>query len=511
MERLAEARGVALQRHGQDLLGRCPFYEDKTPSLVVTPSKNLWHCLGACGTGGSAIDWVMKAEGVSFRHAVELLRADLPSLASGASGSVVKVGTVRKLPAPVEGDVEDAALLRQVVDYYHATLKESPEALAYLASRGLESSEAVDHFKLGFANRTLGLRLPMKNRDAGAALRGRLQRLGVLRESGHEHFNGSLVVPVLDAEGNVTEMYGRKVTQNLRPGTPLHLYLPGPHRGVWNAAGLAGQRTVILCEALLDALTFWVAGFRNVTAAYGVEGFTADHLAALQKSGAERVLIAYDRDEAGDRAAAALAERLTAAGLECYRVQFPRGLDANAYALKVQPAPKSLAVALRQAVWMGKGPSRPLSAGEISPVSPPSISLASPVPTAGPGLSARHTLCRSRAQCGRAFRGWQRPVEGDNVRNVQTIQERHMSEISASEAREGFSAIINRAAFGKERVVLTRRGRKLAAVIPVEDLEALEALEDKLDVIAAARAEKRAKAKGEKPIPWKKAKKALGL
>ncbi|MBI3184064.1 MAG: type II toxin-antitoxin system Phd/YefM family antitoxin [Myxococcales bacterium] len=86
-----------------------------------------------------------------------------------------------------------------------------------------------------------------------------------------------------------------------------------------------------------------------------------------------------------------------------------------------------------------------------------------------------------------------------------------MTELSSSEARDAFADIINRAAYGKERVVLTRRGKKLVAVVPVEDLERLEALEDKLDVAAAERAEKRAKAKGEKPIPWDKAKKKLGL
>src|ERR1700679_1687935 len=58
LERLAEARGIELQRHGADLIGRCPFHDDKTPSLVISPKKNLWHCLGACSTGGSAIDWV---------------------------------------------------------------------------------------------------------------------------------------------------------------------------------------------------------------------------------------------------------------------------------------------------------------------------------------------------------------------------------------------------------------------------------------------------------------------
>ena len=76
VQRLAEARGVVFTRHGADLIGRCPFHEDKTPSLVVTPAKNLWHCLGACQAGGTVIDWVMKAEGVSFRHAVELLQND---------------------------------------------------------------------------------------------------------------------------------------------------------------------------------------------------------------------------------------------------------------------------------------------------------------------------------------------------------------------------------------------------------------------------------------------------
>ena len=78
LERLATARGVKLTRHGADLIGLCPFHDDREPSLVISPKKNLWHCLGACQTGGTVIDWVMKAEGVSFRHAVELLRADVP-------------------------------------------------------------------------------------------------------------------------------------------------------------------------------------------------------------------------------------------------------------------------------------------------------------------------------------------------------------------------------------------------------------------------------------------------
>jgi DNA primase len=92
-----------------------------------------------------------------------------------------------------------------------------------------------------------------------------------------------------------------------------------------------------------------------VTARYGVEGFTADHLALLKASGVQRVLIAYDRDEAGDRAAEKLARQLIAEGLDCYRILFPKGMDANEYALKVGPAAKSLGVAIRSAQWLGKG------------------------------------------------------------------------------------------------------------------------------------------------------------
>jgi DNA primase catalytic core len=403
VQRLAEARGVKLRRHGADLIGLCPFHDDTEPSLVISPKKNLWHCLGACQAGGSVIDWVMKAEGVSFRHAVALLREGFSPLAAAPR---VKRATVPKLAAPVVPDADDQALLDQVIDYYHATLKASAEALAYLERRGIGSAEAIERFKLGYANRTLGLRLPDKNRKAGAEIRGRLQKLGLLRASGHEHFNGSLIIPVLDEHGHVTEIYGRKILDNLRAGTAYHLYLPGPHRGVWNVEALAASPEIILCEALIDALTFWCAGYRHVTAAYGVEGFTADHLAAFKRYGTGRVLIAYDRDAAGDAAASALAKRLAAEGLACYRVLFPKGMDANAYALKVAPAAKSLGVVLRAAEWLGQGPAparapvldddaatAPPAAGSASAlVADPSPVATAEVPSARDGSTADETI-----------------------------------------------------------------------------------------------------------------------
>jgi DNA primase len=362
VERLIEAAGIELKKTGKDLTGKCPFHKDDTASLVITPAKNLWHCFG-CGAAGGPIDWVIKKNGVSFRHAVELLRDGVSSLA--ARSGAVKRTTVRALDAPVALDVDKQVLLNQVIDYYHEVFTASPEALAYLKARGIDSTEAIEHFKLGYADRTLGLRLPQKNRVAGAEIRIRLQKIGIYRESGHEHFNGSLIVPVCDENGNVVEVYGRKLLDNLRAGTPKHLYLPGPHVGVWNLEVLQANKEIILCEALIDALTFWCAGYRNVTSAYGIEGFTEDHLAAFKRYGTQRVLIAYDRDEPGERGAVKVSELLMQAGIECFRIQFPKGMDANEYALKVTPATKSLGVVIRKAVWLGKG--KPPAQPSIAP------------------------------------------------------------------------------------------------------------------------------------------------
>jgi len=151
VERLVEASGIELKKSGKDWLGKCPFHEDDTASLVITPPKNLWHCFG-CGIGGGPIDWVMKKRGVSFRHAVELLREGILPLA--AEGSV-KRSTVRALAAPVQFDADDQALLNQTIGYYHERMLVTSEAAAYVAARGLNHSELVAHFKLGVADRTL--------------------------------------------------------------------------------------------------------------------------------------------------------------------------------------------------------------------------------------------------------------------------------------------------------------------------------------------------------------------
>lgn len=113
---------------------------------------------------------------------------------------------------------------------------------------------------------------------------------------------------------------------------------------------------MIVTESLLDAMSFWVAGFRNVTAAYGTEGWTSDHLDAVKRHEVRRVLIAYDRDPAGDKAAMLLAVRLTAQGMDCFRVQLAQGQDPNDFLVEApRTAQERFAKVLRKAVWLGQG------------------------------------------------------------------------------------------------------------------------------------------------------------
>ncbi len=369
---LVQSRGIELKKHGsKDWIGRCPFHADRDkPNFIVTPDKGLFHCM-ACGKAGNAIQFVQQNDGISFRHAFELLNQG--GTAAFAAQPLHKQTTVPVLSCPLDPAADDATLFSQVAAYYHERLKQSASALAYLESRGLRSDELIARFQLGFADRTLGLRLPFKNRKEGDALRTRLTQLGLWRDSGHEHFNGCIVVPLHDAAGNVVSLYGRRASRPAATrGELRHLYPPGPHRGLFNRAAFTSPE-IILCEAVFDALTFYANGFKNVTCLFGTEGFTDELWEALKK--VQRVRLAYDADDAGERAAQRDAERFRKHGIEVFRVKFPHGMDANEYACKVTPANKSLALLLNSAAWLGTGARPP------APPSPPTVETLAPAPS----------------------------------------------------------------------------------------------------------------------------------
>jgi DNA primase len=382
---LARRRGVELRGHGENLIGLCPFHDDHEPSLVITPAKNLWNCLGACQRGGDVIRWVEVAERVSFRRAIEILSGGYEP---AAVPKRLKTADAR---CPINEAMTDRELVASVVGYYNHMLHASSDARKYLERRGVWSEEAAAHFSIGFADRSLGTLLPSSELKSGREMRERLASAGIYRtDSGREHFNGCITFPVIAREGEVLEIYGRKIRDDVRHRMGSHLYLPGPRRrGIWNGEALTESKEIVVCEAIIDALTFWVLGHRNVIAAFGINGFTDEMFEAMRACGTTRVLVAYDRDEGGDAAAAKLAAQLAAARIASYRVMFPRMMDANDYARSVQPPAQAFAVALRSVEWIA-GPK--LTAIEIAP--PPAAAAVATAPLtiakneAAPSLAA---------------------------------------------------------------------------------------------------------------------------
>jgi DNA primase catalytic core len=360
---VARARGIELKPQGGDLVGLCPFHDDHHPSLHVTPGARLWRCV-SCNAAGNVIQFVQRFDGVSFRHAAELLQNGAAAYKAVPTGPVKK-STVPRLANPLAGvnaadeHAADQEALRRVLDYYHERLALNPSALGYLDKRGLNDPELLRAFRVGFCDRTLGLRMPQANRKEGAALRTRLERLGIMRETGHEHFRGQIVVPVVAADGTIGTIYGRAA--GIVPKENRHRFLPGPQNGVFNPAALAAdtlqasQGAVILTEGILDALTWWRHGWKNVTTCFSARQPSPDVIDAISKAGVRTVVLAFDPDRAGDGGTQSAAALLLARGIECRRVRFPHGHDANSYALAVKPPRQALTVLLNAAEFMGKG------------------------------------------------------------------------------------------------------------------------------------------------------------
>jgi len=247
----------------------------------------------------------------------------------------------------------DNELLQQIASFYHEALKESPNVLSALQNMAVDKSEAIDYFKLGFSDRTIGYQLPEKNRKDGAVIRGQLQQLGILKPTGHEVFRGSLVVPVIE-NGIVKQIYGHKVAKKLRPGTPIDIALHDSLPTLFNIKAVQTCEEVILCSSIIDALTFWCAGYKNVTCSDGVDCLPNNIVEVLKDSPVKRILIAYAGTKEGDNHALTLSEQLIGLDIECYRIEFSKNNDANTYALNNLPACESLGEAIRKAVWMGK-------------------------------------------------------------------------------------------------------------------------------------------------------------
>ncbi len=399
---LIQSRGIALKQHGRNWTGRCPFHDDtEHANLIVTPANSLWRCTAIdCGKSGNAIQFLEAFDGLSFRHAFELLAHGGRAAFERPPDAPRKQTTVARLPCPLDEAAPDASLLDQIASYYASRLAatENRAARDYLVSRGLDDEALWQRFGIGFSDRTLGLRIPEKNRKQGGELRERLQSIGVYRPTGREHLNGCITIPIRESRshgqspGPITQIYGRRSDPKVFRGQ-RNLYLARPLAGIFNPAALV-SREIILTENILNALTFIRHGSESelpimvaTTCTFGTDGFTDELFEAIRAANIRSVRLAFNADDAGEVAAAQAAVRLQAIGIECYSVRFPWGMDANTFAL--DQGGEALRHTVRSAEWLGKHGGRLLpacpSAGiahlrstcdNAPPLTPPSSALA---------------------------------------------------------------------------------------------------------------------------------------
>jgi DNA primase len=293
---------IPLQKSGRNYKALCPFHSEKTPSFVVFPDSQHWHCFGACSEGGDVFTFVMKREGWDFRTALEELAR--------------RAGVELRPRTPAQAQAEDEAdrlrgLLVTAAQYYHHLLRHAPEAevaQAYVARRAL-SEETVEHFLLGYS-------LPGWERTrAYLTERGytveELIKAGLLvqREDGsggYDRFRDRLMIPIRDVKGRVIGFGARTLDPE---GAPK--YINSPQTSLFDKSrtlfglDLARQtirreERAVIVEGYMDVMQAHQAGFANVVAQMGT-ALTEPQLRQLQRY-AHRLVLALDPDAAGVQA-----------------------------------------------------------------------------------------------------------------------------------------------------------------------------------------------------------------
>ena len=290
---------VKLTRRGSTYFGLCPFHNEKTPSFSVTPSKQMYYCFG-CGAGGNVYNFVMEYENYSFGEA-------LSHLADRAGVELPKIEYSREAREKAEQRVTLLEINKLAAQYFYYQLRRESgkTAYGYLLGRGL-SEETIRKFGLGYSDKY--------SDDLYKYLKGKGYSDELLRESGlfnvderrgmYDKFWNRVIFPIMDVNNRVIGFGGRVMGE----GKPK--YLNSPETKIFdksrNLYGLNVARTtrknyLILCEGYMDVIAMHQAGFTNAVASLGT-ALTSGH-ASLVKRYTREVLLLYDSDGAGIRAA----------------------------------------------------------------------------------------------------------------------------------------------------------------------------------------------------------------
>jgi len=306
---------IELKKAGANYKANCPFHGEKTPSFVVSPTKQIYHCFG-CGVGGDAIKFVMEIEKLSYPESIEKIASTYNFTLEYTKGS---------------SDYSDTKRVLEIVQkWYVKNLDLNSSAREYLHKRGISNS-SIEIFEIGYVGRSLDV---MNFLSSNMLSTVKANEAGVIANNERGDFYARLVeritFPIYSSNGSIVGFGGRTLTNH-----PAK-YINSPQTKLFNKSRLLygyhrakehiyNNKKLIVCEGYLDVIAFHQAGFKEAVATLGT-ALTTEHLPLLRK-GSPYIILAYDGDKAGVEAGLKASKMLSIGGFDGGIVLFPDGQD----------------------------------------------------------------------------------------------------------------------------------------------------------------------------------------
>lgn len=324
---------VQLKRRGKNLVGLCPFHNEKTPSFTVYPENGSFYCFG-CGAGGEVVSFIRRAENLDFTEAVRFL-CDRVGMVMPSDGFDDSLAQKRR-------KIYD--MNREAAKFFHECLmsEKGKAALEYYLSRGY-TKKTITRFGLGYAPdewRALLTHLREKGYSYEDIFEANLAQKSDKngKVSFYDNFRNRVIVPIIDPRGNVVA-FGGRVLDDSKPkyintsDTPVYKKSLGVF-GL-NFAKNSKEKSLILVEGYMDAIALHQAGFTNSIACLGTA--LTGEMAHLLSRYADEILIAYDNDEAGHKATERAIKIFSSIGMKMRVIRLSGGKDPDEILKKFGP------------------------------------------------------------------------------------------------------------------------------------------------------------------------------
>jgi len=318
---------IPLKRAGRNFKALCPFHNEKTPSFVVSPDKQIYHCFG-CSEGGNAFNFLMKHERLEFMEAVEML----------AEKAGIQLPRQNEPSVPKSETTKMYSANQLASGFYHYSLFQmeyGKQAASYLQKRGVKS-ETLKELKIGYAPNSWDALI--KHASTKGSSKEALEKAGLIlpgkQGSHYDRFRNRIVFPIFNVKGSVIGFGARVLDESLPK------YINSPETDIFNKSKhlyglnfavehIKSKDAAIIVEGYLDFLTLYQAGIRNVVAPLGTS-LTTGHVRLLKRY-SKNVIMVFDSDQAGEHATLRGLDILVAEGMNVKVMRLPEGYDPDSF------------------------------------------------------------------------------------------------------------------------------------------------------------------------------------